>query len=80
VIKYLVILLTVALLSGCAEFTAMKSAVGFYGAQASDDALDVAIWTVCKATPVGAISRRFKTAEQMETWALLCSDVKEPIQ
>ena len=74
--KYLMVL-SLVLITGCAEWQAVKNGVGFYGSQASDEALSTAIWTVCKASPVGAITRRFNTADRRLTWQKLCSEVKE---
>lgn len=78
--KSLAGLVLILLGTGCAEFASIKNAVGFYGAQASDETLSTAIWTICKATPVGAITRRFQTAEQMGTWSDLCATVPEAPQ
>ena len=70
--KHALMVAAVVLLAGCAEFQAVKSGVGFYGAQASDETLDSAIWTICKASPVGAIGRRFNTPQLAQSWAMMC--------
>lgn len=62
------------LMLGCAEWQAVKSAVGTYGSSASDEALATALWTVCNASPVGAIERRFNTPARAKLWNSLCVD------
>lgn len=61
----------ILILSGCAE---LKAVVGTYGAQASDEALSTALWTICNASPVGAHKRRFKTVEEIAAVRILCGD------
>jgi hypothetical protein len=70
----LAILLSVILLTGCAEWQAIKSGIGSYGAEASDEVLDSAIWTICNASPVGAHKRRFKTGEEIAALKVLCGE------
>lgn len=57
---------------GCAEIDAGRAALAEHGADASDQALDTAIWTMCNATPVGAIKRRFKTEAERDAYNKLC--------
>ena len=59
-------------LLGCAEWQAIKSGIGSYGASGSDEALDTAIWTICKAAPIGSYKRRFKTNEEIVAVNILC--------
>ena len=61
-------------LTSCAEWQAIKSAVGSYGADGSDEVLDSAIWTICNASPIGAHKRRFKTVEEIESVKMLCGE------
>lgn len=74
--KRLLILTAVLMLSacsgGCAEIDASRAAIAEHGADASDQALDTAIWTMCNATPVGAIKRRFKTEAERDAYNKLC--------
>jgi len=65
------------ILAGCAEWQAIKSAVGSYGSDASDATLNTALWTVCNASPVGAIERRFNTPARADLWNSLCVDEDE---
>ena len=60
--------------SGCAEVAALRSGAAQHGADAADQALDTAMWTICKATPVGAIKRKFKTPEERTAYNALCPD------
>ena len=62
-------IILVLALSGCVE---LKAVVGTYGAQASDEALTTALWTICSASPIGATKRRFKTADEKEAIGVLC--------
>ena len=59
-------------LTGCAEWQAIKSAVGSYGADGSDEVLDSAIWTICNASPIGAHKRRFKTDDEIAAVKVIC--------
>ena len=61
---------TVVVISGCAEFRAM---VATNGAEASDAALSVSIWEMCKSSPVGAIDRRFNTPELKAARESICN-------
>ena len=62
-------------LSGCAEFQAIKSAVGSYGAAGSDEVLESAIWTICNASPIGAHKRRFKTDDEIAAVKAICGEI-----
>jgi len=62
----------ITLCSGCAEIASMRSAVAKYGADASDQTLETAIWTMCQGSSVGAIKRRFKTEAEQEAYEALC--------
>ena len=68
--KKILLVATVVVISGCAE---LKMAVGTYGAQASDEALSTAMWTMCAASPIGAIERRFNTPELKAARELICN-------
>ena len=62
------------LLTGCAEFSAVKTGIASHGAQAADEALDVAEWGVCEATTMGAWQRKYgKEAAKVEGWKQLCT-------
>lgn len=65
-------LLPLLLLTGCAEWYAVKSGVGSYGAEAADEILDTALWTICEASTTGAIKRRFKTDEEKQARDTVC--------
>jgi len=66
------ILALILSLTSCAEFQAIKSAIGSYGADGSDEVLDTAIWTICNASPVGAHKRRFKTDDEIAAVKVIC--------
>ena len=69
--KYIVIIFLL-LLTGCAEFTALKTSVGKYGSEVADDTLNTAIWTICNGASVGAIERKFASEEQKKAREVLC--------
>ena len=68
------LVLFVLLLSGCAEFGAVKSGIASHGAQAADETRTVAEWTLCQAITVGAWQRAYGAdPDKREGWAKLCS-------
>ncbi len=71
--KILVALLAVVALSGCAEFTALKSGVGTYSQKAADDALDVKVWSLCNVTSRGSVERNFDTPEKKRRLDEFCA-------
>lgn len=76
--KRMILLVLVLLLSactgGCSEIAAMRAGAAAHGANAADQALETALWTICNATPVGAIKRRFKTREERAAYDALCPE------
>lgn len=72
--KYIVLMVCV-MLSGCAEFSAVKSGLASHGAQAADEELAVAEWGVCKAPTVGAWQRRYGgNSGKAAGWRMLCGE------
>ena len=72
--KLLLVILASAVLSGCVQFNAMVTS---YGAQAAKQALTVAEYTLCDASPVGAIRARYNDPEKMAAWQALCSPAND---
>lgn len=70
--KKLLILALLGVLAGCAEVNGIRQAIGLYGANAADQALETALWEMCRGSPVGAIERRFDTDEEKAAWRVLC--------
>jgi hypothetical protein len=68
------VLLLAGCVGACAEFGAFRSGVAEHGADAADQALEAAIWTICNATPVGAVKRRFKSEEERAAYNVICPD------
>ena len=64
----------ILLLAGCAEFAAFRSGVASHGADAADQALETAIWTLCNGSSVGAINRRFREQEERAAYRRICRD------
>jgi len=67
---------TTFFVQGCAEY---RAAVGSYGQTTSDATLHDALWTICKAIPVGAIKRRFDTVEKLVQYNAMCKDQNQII-
>jgi hypothetical protein len=70
--RHILLMTAIVLMTGCAEFQALKSAVGSYGSDAADEALDVSIWGICEGSSVGAVERRFKTEEEKAARVAIC--------
>lgn len=69
----LVVALTL-LLTGCAEFGAVKSGIASHGAKAADEALIVARWATCEAASVGAIRRKYTNdPDGLAAWQAFCT-------
>ena len=60
----------IGLLLGCSGISTVKTK----GAEINDEALENALFFVCKGASVGSIRRRFDTIEEAETWLELCQD------
>jgi hypothetical protein len=74
------ILISVLLLSGCAGWQIFKSAVTEEGAIAADEALQVAIFQICRGSPVGAVLRRFNTNELRDAYETICKEELPTVQ
>lgn len=62
------------LLTGCAEWGAIKSGVSVHGARLADEQLITARWMSCEAATVGAIRRKYKDDPVgMRAWQDFCS-------
>jgi hypothetical protein len=59
------------ILAGCGTYQAI---IADRSAEASDDALSAILWSLCNATPVGAIKRRFQTEAEQAAYAAICSE------
>ena len=61
------------LLTGCQSYSATRIALHEGGAQAMDEAADVAVTMMCSNVSVGAAIRRFGTsAELWQHWLAIC--------
>lgn len=72
------LLLSAILLTGCAEFTSVKNAIGTYTQTAADESVQVGRWKHCNAESVGAIKRIYNTPEKMNSYNEFCRDVELP--
>ncbi len=60
-------------LAGCETADTARDVIRVKGAEASDQLLRDAEWTICKATPIGAIERRFgMTVESAGVYYRFC--------
>ena len=46
-------------LTACVDTSAYQAAIAQKGAVAADNELDAVVWAMCKASPAGAVMRRF---------------------
>ena len=61
------------LTAGCVDTSALQSGFAQRSAVTANNALDAAVWTMCKATPAGAVMRRFgQSKEQWEAFITVC--------
>jgi len=74
-VKFVLIAVLSLSILACAEFEALKNAVGSYGSEAADDTLGVAIWQICNASSVGAVKRRFKTDDELAAMKVICGEI-----
>lgn len=77
----LLIIAVVLMLSGCAEYQAVISE---RGAQAADDALNVASWAHCKSATAAAVERKYQVysnpnGPQAKAWRELCYGADEEV-
>lgn len=65
---------TIAVVPGCAQFDAVKAISRDRGAKAYDGALDSAVYFQCEAASAGSIRRKFATNEaDWNAWKTLCN-------
>ena len=65
-------------LAGCVNTGPYQAAIAQQGAVAANNELDAAVWLMCKASPAGAVMRRFGTS--VELWnAFITICWKEPL-
>ena len=68
------ILLSLLLLSGCAQYTAFTGIVRTEAALVADKEMDAAIFLLCRGVTIGAWVRRFGESQpSADAWGVLCS-------
>ena len=67
--KMVGIVLMGTVLTGCSY----AGLISQKGAEASDEVLRDAIWTMCSAVPVGAVKRRINTEELAKAYDVICA-------
>ncbi len=71
--RSLIAISLLVLLAACSTLDTARDVVKQKGAQAADQGLTDAEWVVCKASPVGAVKRRYGlTVESAETYRRFC--------
>ena len=71
-IKIISVLVLAITLASCTWANAFRSGIATRGEDAADQALESTIWAFCRATPVGAINRRFKTIDDIAAYRGIC--------
>ncbi len=72
--KKLILLLLLVAVSACSS---LESVVIDYGKAAARKALRAAEYTICVATPVGAIREYYSDPKKLKAWQDLCSSVDD---
>ena len=71
--KTLLAVILISLLTGCASWNTLQTAVATHGAKAEDEARTTAEWTLCNGISVGAWRRGYASNEaKASAWAVLC--------
>ena len=76
--KNILLAIFLTTLTGCGMANAIRQSIGLYGADAADQALETALFALCKGTTVGAIDRRFKTQAEKDAWSAFCATLDSP--
>jgi len=72
--KTLIAIAMLSLITGCAEYGAVKSGIASHGAQMADEARTTAEWTLCDAITVGAWRRGYAGDQRKAAaWQALCA-------
>mgnify|MGYP001099825248 CR=1 FL=1 len=71
--KTVLALILLSLLTGCASWNTLQSAVATHGADVEDEARATAEWTLCNGISIGAWRRAYAANEaKASAWAVLC--------
>jgi len=66
------------LLTGCVDTSMYQSAIAQKAVVAANNELDAVVWLMCRASPVGAVMRRFGTS--VDLWnAFIAVCYREPM-
>lgn len=68
--KQIILLLSLMFLTGCSTIASLVSGA----AEVNDEALIAAEFTICKASSIGSVLRRYNTPIKAKAWKDLCSD------
>lgn len=74
----IIILTSVLLLAGCAEYQYVKQAVATTAQQAADAALEATLWQLCKVSSYGSIKRWVKNDQKLaDSLQTVCNSVPD---
>jgi PBP1b-binding outer membrane lipoprotein LpoB len=73
-----VVLVATLVLTACAGWSPARDAAEEYGRKVADETLKAAVWTICKASSVGAIKRLFNTTVKATAWRNFCKEAGAP--
>ncbi len=65
--KPVYLILSLLLVTGCSQWQATKMVVKDASAHAADEALQVVLWKLCKASSIGAINRWIGSNKDLAT-------------
>lgn len=72
--KTILTLVAILVLTGCAEYGALKASVATHGAAVADEAFITARWATCEAATVGAVRRKYSgDPTGLAAWQAFCT-------
>jgi len=73
IMKMLIVATALLLVSGCAQWTAGRTAIRGAGAAAMDEAVDVSVSAICNDFSTGSSMRRWASSEELwNAWLTIC--------
>ena len=65
-------------IAGCAQYGAIKKTVASAAQEGADEALEVVLWQLCRASSIGAINRWIKGDEDLaDAYNTICNRDKQ---
>jgi len=70
--------LLVLFITGCAQYGALKKGVASAAQEAADEALEVVLWQLCRASSIGSINRWIAGDQDLaDAYKVICSRTKQ---